>query len=81
MSQFEAAFEYDETDDQLAAAQAIKSMDEADYPGADGLTFQCGGSAFPAQPAVCSNNSLRATLDAEGNPASYEAVDSTDILP
>jgi hypothetical protein len=36
---------------------------------------------FAEQPAVCSNGSLRATLDAEGNPASYEAVDSTDILP
>ncbi|HET6774472.1 MAG TPA: ABC transporter substrate-binding protein [Acidimicrobiales bacterium] len=63
-----------------AAAEAIKSMDEADYPGADGLTFQCGGTAFPDQPAVCSNNSLRATLDAEGNPASYEPVDSSDIV-
>jgi branched-chain amino acid transport system substrate-binding protein len=61
-------------------AEAIKSMEESDYPGADGLTFQCGGTAFPSQPAVCSNNSLRATLDAEGNPASYEAVDSTEIL-
>ena len=55
-------------------------MDEADYPGAAGLTFQCGGSAFPSSPAICSNNSLRATLDAEGVPASYEPVDSTDIL-
>jgi branched-chain amino acid transport system substrate-binding protein len=62
------------------AADAIRTMEEADYPGADGLTFQCGGSAFPAQPAVCSNNSLRATLDAEGVPSSYEPVDSTDIL-
>jgi branched-chain amino acid transport system substrate-binding protein len=63
-----------------AAAAAIKSMEEADYPGADGLTFQCGGTAFRDQPAVCSNNSLRATLDAEGNPASYEPVDSSDIV-
>jgi branched-chain amino acid transport system substrate-binding protein len=62
------------------AAEAIKSMDEADYPGAAGLTFQCGGSAFPSEPAICSNNSLRASLDAEGVPASYEPVDSTDIL-
>jgi hypothetical protein len=30
---------------------------------------------------VCSNGSLRATLDADGNPASYEPVDSTEILP
>jgi branched-chain amino acid transport system substrate-binding protein len=62
------------------AAEAIDSMDAADYPGAAGLTFQCGGSAFPSSPAICSNNSLRATLDAEGVPASYEPVDSTDIL-
>ncbi len=62
------------------AAEAIRTMDETDYPGAAGLTYQCGGSAFPDQPAVCSNNSLRATLDDEGNPASYEAVDSTEIL-
>jgi branched-chain amino acid transport system substrate-binding protein len=63
------------------AAETIKSMQETDFPGADGITFQCGGSAFPEQPAVCTNQSLRAVLDADGNPASYEAVDSTDILP
>ena len=62
------------------ATEAIRSMAEADYPGADGVTFRCGGSAFPSQPAVCTNQSLRAVLDAEGNPASYEVVDSTDIL-
>ncbi|HLM29103.1 MAG TPA: ABC transporter substrate-binding protein [Acidimicrobiales bacterium] len=60
--------------------ETIKSMSEADYPGAGGLTFQCGGEAFPPQPAVCSNQSLRATLDAEGNPASYEPVDSSDAV-
>ena len=48
--------------------EAIKAMAEADYPGADGVTFQCGGTVFPSQPAVCTNQSLRATLDAEGNP-------------
>jgi branched-chain amino acid transport system substrate-binding protein len=63
------------------AAETIKGMAESDFPGADGLTFQCGGTAFEPQPAVCSNGSLRATLDADGFPASYEAVDSTDILP
>lgn len=61
-------------------AEAIKSMDEADYPGADGVTFQCGGTAFPSQPAVCTNQSLRASLDAEGNPASYEAIDSSGMV-
>ena len=61
-------------------AEAIKSMDEADYPGADGVTFQCGGTAFPSEPAVCTNQSLRASLDAEGNPASYEAIDSSGMV-
>jgi branched-chain amino acid transport system substrate-binding protein len=62
------------------AIETIKAMAETDYPGADGMTFQCGGSAFEPAPAVCTNQSLRATLDAEGNPASYEPVDSTEIL-
>jgi branched-chain amino acid transport system substrate-binding protein len=62
------------------AAETIKSMPESDYPGADGLTFRCGGTVFPSQPAVCTNQSLRATLDADGNAASYEPVDSTDVL-
>lgn len=63
-----------------AVAEAIRTMDEADYPGGDGLTFQCGGSVFPSQPAVCSNQSLRATLDAEGNLASYEPIDASDAV-
>jgi branched-chain amino acid transport system substrate-binding protein len=57
----------------------IQAMEESDYPGADGLTFQCGGSASPDEPAVCMNGSLRATLDADGNPATYEPVDP-DVL-
>jgi branched-chain amino acid transport system substrate-binding protein len=61
-------------------ASTINEMPEADFPGADGLTFQCGGSMFEAEPAVCTNGSLRAVLDAEGNPARYEPVDSTEIL-
>lgn len=61
-------------------AEAFKSMEESDYPGADGITFQCGGTVFPSQPAVCTNQSLRATLDAEGNLASFEAIDSSDAV-
>jgi branched-chain amino acid transport system substrate-binding protein len=62
------------------AAEAIRAMPESEYPGADGVTFRCGGSAHPESPAVCMNGSLRATLDAEGNPASYEAVDASEVL-
>lgn len=62
-------------------AAAIKSMPETDFPGADGVRFRCGGSAFPSQPAVCSRQSLRAVLDADGNPASYEATDASALAP
>jgi hypothetical protein len=31
-------------------------------------------------PALCSNQWLRSALDADGRPANYEAVDSTEIL-
>lgn len=61
--------------------ETIKSMPETDYPGAEGMSFQCGGSAFPEQPAVCTNQSLAAELDANGQPSGYEVVDPTDILP
>jgi len=60
--------------------ETIKTMDETDYPGAGGVTFQCGGETFPPQPAVCTNQALRATLDAEGNLAEYEAIDSSDAV-
>jgi len=63
-----------------SVAEAMKAMDESDYPGAGGVTFQCGGTVFPPQPAVCTNQSLRATLDAQGNLASFEALDSSDAV-
>lgn len=58
----------------------IKAMPEAELPGGGGMTFHCGGSASAEQPAVCTNQSLRTTLDAEGRPASYEVVDSTELV-
>jgi branched-chain amino acid transport system substrate-binding protein len=64
-----------------SVAETIKSMEEAEFPGADGVTFQCGGTVYPKQPAVCTNQSLQATLDADGNPASYEVADPSDVLP
>ena len=59
----------------------IKAMPEQELPGAGGVKFQCGGSASALLPAVCSNEFLRTELDAEGQPASYEMVDATDVLP
>jgi branched-chain amino acid transport system substrate-binding protein len=64
-----------------SVAEALRTMDEADYPGSDGITFQCGGSAYEVQPAVCTNQALSATLDADGNPSAYEVTDFSDILP
>jgi branched-chain amino acid transport system substrate-binding protein len=61
-------------------AQTIKAAPDQALPGGGGLTFRCGGSAMATWPAVCTNQWLRATLDADGQPADYEAVDSTEIL-
>jgi branched-chain amino acid transport system substrate-binding protein len=66
------------TPDTVAAA--IKAMPEAELPGGGGVRFRCDGSASPANPALCSNEWLRAALGPDGQPASYEAVDSTDIV-
>ncbi len=59
----------------------IKAMPESDLPGGGGVKYQCGGSAIAMLPAVCSNEWLQTTLDADGNPTTYTPVDSTDILP
>jgi branched-chain amino acid transport system substrate-binding protein len=63
-----------------SVTQAIKAMPEQDLPGGGGATFQCGGSAIASLPAVCTNQWLRTTLDAEGQPTSYEVEDSSEIL-
>jgi branched-chain amino acid transport system substrate-binding protein len=60
--------------------QTIKAMPEQELPGGGGTTFQCGGSAMSTYPAVCTNQWLRATLDADGQPSHYEVEDSSDIL-
>jgi branched-chain amino acid transport system substrate-binding protein len=61
-------------------ASTIKAMPDQQLPGGGGVGFRCGGSAMALAPAVCSNEWLRAALDADGQPAGYEAVDSTAIL-
>jgi branched-chain amino acid transport system substrate-binding protein len=60
--------------------ETVKAMPEAELPGGGGITFQCGGSASEEMPAVCTNQSLRAELDAEGNPSSYEVADGSDAM-
>jgi len=62
-----------------SVAQTIKTMPETELPGAGGATYQCGGSAMPDLPAVCTNQWLRTTLDAEGQPTTYEVEDSSDL--
>jgi branched-chain amino acid transport system substrate-binding protein len=63
-----------------SVTQTIKTMPEQELPGGGGATFQCGGSAVASLPAVCTNQWLRTTLDAEGQPSGYEVQDSSDIL-
>ena len=59
----------------------IKAMPEAELPGGGGVMFRCDGSASAMLPSVCSNFFLQTTLDAEGQPTTYEPVDATEILP
>jgi branched-chain amino acid transport system substrate-binding protein len=63
-----------------SVSEAIKAMPDQQLPGGGGATFQCGGTAMATMPSVCSNQWLRASLDAGGQPAGYVAVDSTEIL-
>jgi branched-chain amino acid transport system substrate-binding protein len=63
-----------------SVTQTIKAMPEQELPGGGGVAFRCGGSAVASLPAVCTNQWLRATLDAEGQPASYEVEDSSNLL-
>jgi branched-chain amino acid transport system substrate-binding protein len=66
--------------DAQTVIDTIRAMPEAELPGGGGVMFQCNGSADPALPAVCTNESLRTQLDAEGQPTSYEVVDSSELL-
>ena len=63
-----------------SVTRTIKAMPERKLPGGGGATFRCGGSAMSSYPAVCTNQWLRATLDADGQPARYEVEDSSDIV-
>jgi len=53
---------------------AIKAMPESELPGSGGLSFQCGGAAVPATPAVCTRGSLVTTLGSTGEPAEYQVI-------
>lgn len=57
-----------------AIIKAAKSMDWTEQPGSGGRHMRCNGKADPAQPAVCTNALLYATLDGSGKPANYEVV-------
>jgi branched-chain amino acid transport system substrate-binding protein len=61
------------------AAETIKTMPEEEVPGAGGVTFQCGGSADPSAPAICTTQWLRAQVGDDGELGSYEVFDSADL--
>jgi branched-chain amino acid transport system substrate-binding protein len=46
-------------------------MDWTVLPGSGGLHFRCNSKADATQPAVCSNGTLVAQLDAQGNAKKY----------
>jgi branched-chain amino acid transport system substrate-binding protein len=61
-------------------ATTIKAMPETELPAGGGVTFRCGGSAVPDQPAICTNQWLRGELDASGEVSSYTVEDSPDVV-
>ncbi len=54
-----------------ALSEATKKMEWTVLPGSGGLHFRCNSKADPTQPAVCSNGTLVAQLDAQGNATKY----------
>jgi branched-chain amino acid transport system substrate-binding protein len=62
-----------------AIIAATKAMETAELPGTGGINFRCNGKADPLQPAVCSNGTNAATLDASGKPTTYTLVGDTPI--
>jgi branched-chain amino acid transport system substrate-binding protein len=60
--------------------EAVRAMPESEYPGGGGVTYRCNGEADPKIPPTCTNQWLRTTLDADGNPTTYTVEDSTDLV-
>lgn len=59
---------------------AIKAMPESEYPGGGGIMYRCNGEAMAESPAICTNQWLKTTLDADGEPTTYTVEDSTSLL-
>ena len=55
---------------------ALRSMPETELPGAGGLQFRCDGEVMADNPAVCTAGSLTTTLDADGQPTTYQTADA-----
>jgi branched-chain amino acid transport system substrate-binding protein len=64
-----------------AVTATIKAMPQQDLPGGGGVTFQCSGTISTLLPAVCTNEWLQTSLDTDGQPTTYQRIDSTDVLP
>ncbi len=57
----------------------IRAMPEMELPGSGGLRFRCNGNAIEFAPATCTRGTLVTTLDASGEPTTYEVVGDTPI--
>ena len=58
---------------------AAKAMPWSVLPGTGGLHFRCNGKAAPTEPAMCTNATLLATLDAKGKATRYTPVNDAQI--
>jgi branched-chain amino acid transport system substrate-binding protein len=62
-----------------AVIATIKAMPEMELPGSGGLRYRCNGNAIEFAPATCTRGGLSTTLDATGEPTTYEVVGDTPI--
>ena len=59
--------------------EAMRSMDNEVLPGTGGRQFRCNSNASGANPSVCMNSGLSATLGADGLPVSYTVFNDEPI--
>lgn len=59
---------------------ALKAMPPTEMPLGDGITFQCDGKQVAITPTICSQDVLKATLDAKGQPGKFSILKGADVL-
>ena len=59
---------------------ALANMAPTEMPLGDGITFQCNGQQVAISPAICSQDVLQTTLDAQGQAGAFTILKGADVL-